>query len=68
MVDNGGTDATPRSRALCGGFCGELSRSALFSVVFFIFITYPINRKFLNKIFNLFKNNLCFNKIFLIPN
>jgi hypothetical protein len=25
MGDNSGTDATPRSRALCGGFCGELS-------------------------------------------
>ena len=39
MVDNGGTDATPRSRAFAGGFCGELPRSALFSVVFFNIIT-----------------------------
>jgi hypothetical protein len=42
MVDNGGTDATPRSRALCGGFCGELPRSALFLTVFFNIIIFPI--------------------------
>jgi hypothetical protein len=42
MVDNGGTDATPRSRALCSGFCGELSRSALLLTVFLIYIIFII--------------------------